>query len=1052
MMKSLSNKIRSSLAIKLNLASIIISLVILLIIVTTLYADFQKTIHQQITSEMQYIADALIISTETNNSLGNTSRIIGSLAARDNIEHISLIKKSNLIISGDNHNAYVGKSFYAIANNDEAELINNLIKDRKLSSINRSNADTWLHATEASLIDPVVNRLRPYIILITYDQKPALTAAKNKLYVIIAIYVTGILTLLLANHLIQQKILLTPIYRFIRTIKAQKSRDRALKIPIKSNDELGQLARLYNEINSDKKSKEKLLQDTRKYIDGITNEVPVLLAYVDMGLKFQFANRNFERWFKRPVNQIIKNSIEDLFDGNFILQAEEYIHQTQVGKISNFEAELKLSDNKVYSVNVTLTPDFDQLNHVAGFFLCIEDISRLKETEQRMSEYVMELEFKSWALEEEKEKAELATTAKSEFLASMSHEIRTPINGVIGMIALLMRSELNPQQSHHAQLAKSSAEALLNLINDILDFSKIEAGKLELESIDFDVIELLGETVKTFAYQTKDKSIQFTLDYCDLKQANIQSDPNRIRQILTNLIGNAIKFTEQGEIIVRAWTEHRKNEGWFFHCSVHDTGIGIPQEKQATLFDSFTQVDASTTRKYGGTGLGLSIVKQLCSLFHGHIHVSSKPNHGSNFTFEIPVPELKSTDNKAFDLHNKQFAIFDHAETHSSVLSHLLNHFGANTQIYSTLDTFNSNYDNIDWVFVDYDLLTNQLSSWQQLVNQPTLVNCPVVLMHHPSKEPVTEGINNLIACISKPIIQNDLDYIFNKAMQHTHSHAAAVTQPHASQQNLRNHGRLLLVEDNLINQEVAIGLLSDLDFYIEAAENGEQALAILQQIQTPPFDLILMDCQMPVLDGFEATRLIRNGDAGEQYQDIPIIALTANAMAGDREKCLTAGMNDYLAKPIDPDALEQTLNHWLNVKSGELSAQANAEPDDNVTELSKALPIWDEQDALSRVRNKPERLRRLLEIFIDELPKQVAMLQQAIFDQDCEQAKAHAHAIKGATANVSGLRMLHLVKQIESSAAAGKLEQLSTLCANLDQSMTELQNHLLKWLEKQVS
>jgi signal transduction histidine kinase/CheY-like chemotaxis protein len=399
-------------------------------------------------------------------------------------------------------------------------------------------------------------------------------------------------------------------------------------------------------------------------------------------------------------------------------------------------------------------------------------------------------------LEQTTIQAEAAAKSKSDFLANMSHEIRTPMNGVLGMLGSVLNTPLSDEQKFHLGLAQRSAESLLSLINDILDFSKVDAGKLELESIEFDLLAMLDEFSESMAVPISEKRLEFRRDFSKINLKNVKGDPNRLRQILTNLIGNAIKFTQQGFILIDVALLDQDNH---IECviKVQDSGVGIPEEKVTTLFDAFTQADTSTTRKFGGTGLGLAIVRQLCQLMDGDLSVTSENGKGSCFVVKVRL--------------------------------------------------------------------------------------------EHPDTPHTVETIESMSALQSINTVVSPLNTVRSFS-----------------------GNKILLVEDNFINQEVAKEQLKQLSLNVDVAENGLEAIELLKAQRSIPYELILMDCQMPEMDGYQATKAIRAGEAGAYYQLIPVVALTANAMKGDREKCIASGMDDYLSKPMNLDELYTVLKAYL--------------------------------------------------------------------------------------------------------------------------------------------
>ncbi|WP_462164229.1 response regulator [Pseudoalteromonas xiamenensis] len=516
-------------------------------------------------------------------------------------------------------------------------------------------------------------------------------------------------------------------------------------------------------------------------------------------------------------------------------------------------------------------------------------------------------------LAEAKLKAEEGSKLKSEFLANMSHEIRTPMNGVIGMLSLLEKEKLSEQQANYVNIARSSAQSLLTLINDILDFSKIEADKLELERISFSLPALVSELVTAFSYKVDPHNVELVLDTAEMKHLQLMGDPIRFRQILSNLLSNAIKFTKEGEIIVSLRTE-RTGTGIELSGSVKDTGIGVSKEEQSRLFASFTQIDATTTRKYGGTGLGLAIVKKLCELMGGDISVSSERGNGSQFSFHVLFEENNLEHDAAiYPQKEKAILLVESNASANQCMSQMLEMCGCKVDSAATLSNALSRIEQnqYDVVMLSRRVEQKHTDDWIKTIQR--YQKADVIMLGSIADSEDKQAFLSLgyVDYLQKPLTPSNLKQL-QKHCDEFHNQAEQPTEHQESQLFTGQH--VLLVEDNKVNQIVATKMLDRMGLSVSIASNGAEALMLLVQqddVQNP-ISLILMDCQMPEMDGFETTSRIRKGEGGEELKRIPIIALTANAMKGDEEACLEAGMNGYIAKPIQEEALTKSLSDFL--------------------------------------------------------------------------------------------------------------------------------------------
>jgi PAS domain S-box-containing protein len=797
---------------------------------------------------------------------------------------------------------------------------------------------------------------------------------------------------------------------------------------------------------TDRKRAEEALRDSEERFRSIVETTEDWIWRIDVEGCLLYTNPAVEDILGYPSEELLGTSILRHLHEEQRADIEASLSQlvTQKGTWSNLLMRWRHKDGSDRYTQSNAVPILDESGELIGYRGSDHDITLLKRYEQN--------------LEEAKHKAEAASQAKSEFLANMSHEIRTPMNAVLGLTSLVLNTRLSAQQREYLELMKSSADSLLRLLNDILDFSKMEAGKLELDPIEFDVREALGNTLKTFAASAGERQIELTCHVAPTVPAVLVGDPGRLAQIIVNLTGNALKFTRQGEVVVRLAAEPQGRNSTLLHIRVADSGIGMSEEQQATIFQAFQQADSSTTRQFGGTGLGLSIVSQLVGLMDGSIRVESALEKGTTFhvAVRLGVPErqpLTAASQQPPGLKNMPVLVVDDNRSNRLILAEILTSWGMRPALAAggrqALEEMRQQAAlGTPYPLVLLDAAMPDVDGFDvasAIRAAPALSSASVMMLSSSDFSGEIARCNALgVTCfVRKPVKQSELfDAIVtaaNIAPRPAASPSEDTALPLATAARKLN---VLVAEDHPVNQVVIAAILNGRGHSFSIANNGVEVLRLLERApgEHPPFDVVLMDGQMPTMDGYQATREIRRRERSTG-KHLRIIAVTANAMKDDRDKCIAAGMDDYVTKPIDADQLLERLESMSPARGGvaQSPAAATAPP----TVAAFALDA-----ALQRARGKRTLLRQLVQLLLQDLPDTLAGLESALAANDARLVERTAHRLRGAALTVCAEPLAAAAAELELAARNAEFARMQEGVGELQARAAELATELKAFME----
>lgn len=803
------------------------------------------------------------------------------------------------------------------------------------------------------------------------------------------------------------------------------------RVPLEGHD--NSILYIFKDITKQKQAETEILKQ-KEFFESLFQNNPVAVVTLDLEEKIKSINPSFEKLFGYSEAEVLGKKLDPLIAPDSLQEAEVFTRTVVGGGAVHGLAKRRCKNGTIVDVELAGVPVIVD-GEKQGILAIYHNVTELVEA---------------------KRLAEQADRAKSEFLANMSHEIRTPMNGIMGMLELLLDTPLNSEQKDYVSTARDSAEALLGILNDVLDFSKIEAGQLTIDAIEYDLRATVEGVAHTLVTRAENKGLEMGC-FIDKDVPNrVMGDAGRLRQVLINLVGNAIKFTQEGEVVIRVMMQSSTPETSTLRFLVTDTGIGIPLDRQKAVFERFVQADNSSTRKYGGTGLGLTISAQLTKMMGGDIGLESEPGKGSTFWFTVTVGNVKEGNIPVLalpqDLINVPVLIVDDNGTNRTILEKMIRGFGCNAfavgsgkEALNILRSFNELSKPFQLVLLDMQMPEMDGEEVLTKIKEDAdLKNTTVIILTSMGQRGDAARLEAM-GCngyLLKPVRQKELFGALltilgrNKLGEEAKGKPSLITR-HSLKEQQRGQINILLAEDNPTNQKLAIRLLQKAGYPVDVASTGKEAIAA---VQTKNYKLVLMDVQMPEMDGFDATRRIR--ELGAEFKTLPIIAMTAYAMAGDRERCLEAGMDDYLSKPLNVEELFKIIEKYSETSGRGVLDEKALDSLDLISQNSKDL--FDLEKAMPRFGDDLPTFFELLGEFLGHVKTSIAEIEKAVQSNDIKKIHFLSHSIKGAASNFEAKTVSAPAQALETLTQDGSLTGCYPLIAEIKRQVSYVETFYL--------